>query len=216
MKKIISKRKQKNRKQNKGIVTIPFLLVLIIILFFTLSLFGLAMTFVHISVSQYMSYSTARKLFLADDSEGDQKEMSLRHYSRLRKQFFSSNAHTGKQGDWFSIEAPSLSGRRSFLGVLPGKYIPEFGLYKAPFYGVGFEFSSNITKFQIPGLVKEEKSVGFPALISSFLGKEPSKEDCIEHNQKILDFICDEYPCGDVGIGGLVGEIAIPHGDNGC
>ena len=93
---------QKNQTTNQhGMVTIPFLLVSMILIFLILSFLFLNMTLVHVSITQYMSYSTARKFFLAYDSQSDQQISATAHYKKLRDSFFSSNAYTGQSGDWF-------------------------------------------------------------------------------------------------------------------
>ena len=94
---------KKRKALNQGIITIPFLLVLIIILFFILSFLQLALVLTHVSVTQYMSYSTARKFSLSAQDLGVQQDNAVAQYRQLRDQFFKPQAYTGRSGEWFSI-----------------------------------------------------------------------------------------------------------------
>ena len=208
--KIKSKPKLKNRwKSKKGIITIPFLLVLVIVLFFILYFFGLAMTFAHISVTQYMSYSTARKFFVAGKSLGEQQNSAKNHYEKLRKQFFKDGAHQGQPGDWFHI--PTALDIGDNLGD-PGGYSnsnPE--RFESMFYGVNLLFVSYFFKFKIPFLMEGSDSEA-KTRISSFLGREPSIEDCEWFNQERINKIQAAYS----SVSGLSIEDNGGRGDNGC
>lgn len=208
-------KKRKVKKCNKGIITIPFLLVLVIILFLTLSFLGLIMTFVHISVSQYMSYSTARRLLLSQEDIADQKNMAVAHYEKLRKEFFAPDAHTGRPGDWFSISktidpAHHVGLQSSF---------PDSNTYRKMFYGAGLNFSSIILKFQIPGLIKDDGPPIPPMRILSFLGREPSQGECeLKFNKKRGDKICQLAQDRGIPMSDCAKDLinASGKGDNGC
>ena len=197
---------------NKGMVTVPFLLVLVIILFFTLFLFGLAMTFVHVSVSQYMTYSTARKLALGGISEEDQRTEAGNHYTKLRNQFFASGAHTGKPGDWFHIdESLNTTQQTGSINHLDGT---DTHPRRKMFYGAGLDFTSKFTKFKIPGLVTAD-DIPTIARIISFLGREPSIGECDTDFNEERGKKIKQQP----GFSSLPGfdENAIKGvGDNGC
>lgn len=201
-------------KNDKGIITIPFLLVLIIILFFILSFFGLAMTFSHVSISQYMSYSTARRLALGGKEKERQIAQAIEHYETLRAKFFKPSAYTGAPGDWFEIP-PRLEDNNLEFSFERPLNITEENPYRRMFYGAGLGFVSHITKFRIPFLVEEQAFSGIPVAIVSFLGREPSVLECQdEFNKKRGDEIEDKYrglPDFDKGIINGTGE-----GDNGC
>ncbi len=202
-------------QSRRGFITIPFLLVLIIILFFILSFFGLAMTFAHISVTQYMSYSTARQLSLAGLNKDDQQTSAQTHYKRLRKKFFSQNAYTdqdGSSGGWFYI-APVIKPEN--LGVASQSPFPGGGdsqrLHQR-FYGAAIVFQSHFFKFKIPGLAKEDISPPKKAYIMSFLGREPSEEECKDFNADRAEKI-KKIPAFS-NLDGF--QVKTGEGDNGC
>lgn len=177
-------------KNNKGIITVSFLLVLIIILFFILSFFGLAMTFAHVSVSQYMSYSTARKYSLAGKGQDEQRQEAQEYYQNLRSLFFKPTAYAGDSGDWFIIPT---SLETDNIGDMPNHF-PDDGLGdRYLFHGAGFQFDTFVLEFQIPFLI-ENKSPSIPYGIFSFLGREPSDSECSEEfNKKRGDKIEERY-----------------------
>lgn len=203
-----------------GMVTIPFLLVLAIILFFILSFFGLAMTLAHVSITQYMSYSTARKLSLGGDTGAQQGQSAVDHYKELRDQFFNPNAHVGGPGQWFLIEkeihGTSKLGH-SRIGYLKG-YPDSHFMASSPhdprgmFYGAGVKFESNIVRLRIPFLIKGPASGSYRARIISFLGREPSKAECEDFNGKRGLEIKSDYST----LSGFDTSLFSSGGDNGC
>ena len=205
-------------KNNKGIVTIPFLLVLTIILFFILSFFGLTMTFAHISVSQYMAYSTSRKLFLSSTKVDQQRIAAINHYKNLRGQFFKPNAHTRTDsGGWFWIEEElPLQERTGYLKGYKDSGNPRGGgsaEVEGMFYGAGLQFYSRIVQFQIPFLIREQKSHG-SARVNSYLGREPSQLDCEKFNRARSQEI-EQFYSSLPGLNVVVNQ-GEGEGDNGC
>ena len=208
------KNKFLKKDRSKGMVTIPFLLVLTIMLFLILSLFALSMTLVHVSVSQYMTYSSARKLFLGGMSMEDQKDQAMDHYPQLRNQFFPPGQWSGGD-DWFSIPETLKNDEiaSAYQRYISYEQHPE----KDMFYGVGIRFSSKVMTFQIPGLVKSANSGPFKANVHSYLGREPSKNECeVEFNEKRGTHICRIFSSNLIP---NCDELLINHtgeGDNGC
>lgn len=212
-----SKPKNKSHiKNQKGIVTIPFLLVLAIILFFIFSFFGLAMTFAHVSIAQYMSYSTARKLSLAGQSMGEQKSVAVDHYRKLRGQFFNTDAHIGSD-DWFFIEGSlDIETRTGYTkGYLDSHFRGgEADDKRGMFYGAGLQFKSDISQFKIPFLMKgNDSSLGVVRIIS-YLARAPSKAECENFNEQRGNAIKAIYS----NLEGIDSSSLAEHreGDNGC
>ena len=210
-------KKSATARNNQGMITMPFLVVLCIVLFFVFSLFGLAMTFVHISVSQYLSYSTARKLSLGGITQADQKDQAVQHYATLRGRFFSPQAHQGGT-DWFLIDSQLDANKNLGFTGAAGRYTDSHP-YRNMFYGAGLNFSSNRLVFKIPFLVKGATPSGLsnPARVLSFLGREPSQTECEDqfNKDKVKTHICSAYslpsPC-EVS----KQENLRKKGDNGC
>lgn len=198
-------------KNNRGMVTIPFLLVLIIILFFILSFFGLAMSFAHISVVQYMSYSSARNYSLGGISHSDQENETKIHYKNLRKTFFDPTAHTGAPGDWMSIDSKLQRGVRNSFGD-PGGF-PNWNSNPARytmFYGVSILFVTNIVLLGIPFLSNRRHTTGQRIRVSSFLGRQASQEECRSLNGRRANAIFQKYNLNPRNVSLIGGE------DNAC
>lgn len=204
-------RKKKSQiKNQRGMVTIPFLLVSMILIFFILSFLFLNMTLVHISVTQYMSYSTARRLALAGESSAAQVQSAINHYQELRAEFFSPNAYIGRPGDWFEIK-PVIEDKD--IGTQYDRY-PEFeNDDRKRFYGITLLFKTFVLKLKIPFL-SEGADRSLSAGVSSFLGREPSQEECetfIEKKHEELAKRCSNNYCPNIKP-----PDPLPKPDNGC
>ena len=210
----------KQKKNNKGIITLPFLLVLVIILFFSLSFLMLSMTLTHVTITQYMTYSSARKLSLAGISQSEQVSVAKIHYEKLRAQFFNPSAYTGT-GDWFLID-PNIDDQRIEYAVQ--SYYDNAGAEKnltrqSSFYGVTASFTPQALNLKIPFLMEDGSGkINQTIAISSFLGREPSKEECNEFHKArrgVIKGRCDNG-CPHIE------EPILPEvtngslGDNGC
>ena len=202
--------KKKQKKNNRGIITIPFLLVLVIVLFFTLSFLMLAMTLSHVTVTQYMAYSSARKLSLAGLNKNTQLDTAIDHYQILRERFFKPTAYTGQTGDWFYIQEGLVDTEQQYS--IQGDY-PESTAQKR-FYGVNTRFQALALNLKIPFIIENDNAqINEPVRISSFLGREPSQKECKDFHEKKaqkIQALCNNTDCPNIT------EPVISKGDNGC
>lgn len=205
-------KKQKFKAREAGMVTIPFLLVSMILIFLILSFLFLNMTLAHVSITQYMSYSTARKLFLADETEADQQKAAQDHYSQLRTQFFNPSAHTGNTGDWFEIP---LELEDKNTGTQYSNYPERGNNDRKRFYGVIVQFTTHILRLKVPFLSEgNEKALG--GGIGSFLGREPSMGECYAFMEKKYESLakrCNKSDCPNIQ---KPRGVDAYKGDNGC
>ena len=201
---------KKQKKNNQGIITIPFLLVLVIVLFFTLSFLMLAMTLAHVTVTQYMTYSSARKFSLAGESPSIQLDGAVLHYETLRGRFFKPDAHTGKTGDWFFIQEKLVDTEQQYS--IQGDY-PE-STPKKRFYGINTRFQTLALNLKIPFLIKNDSDqINEPVRVSSFLRREPSQAECKDFHKDKREKIKDKCsPANCLHIK----EPEEFEGDNGC
>lgn len=189
--------RQKNHR--KGIVTIPFLIAFVIVMFLILSFFRLTLTLTYASVVQYISYSSARRLSLGDMDKNTQISKGEEKYSQLSSELL-------KQSAWFDVPASPQTGFNT-------DYV-ESGLeYRNLFYGTFVPFTSNLISFRIP-LLTEDGDQGLTTTIGSYLGRDPSKEDCKNFNEE-----------KNYHIRALLDSYGVPHNfsdadnvdsDNGC
>lgn len=180
-------------KHQKGVITLQFLIVLILVLFFIISFFGLSMTLIHGSVVQYLTYSTARKLSLGaiNVSEGQAYESARAHYSQLRGKLFRRGQFT-QDTHWFQFPADLDVNRNLGFNDTYSDHS-----YRQMFYGVQVSFYSSRTNFKIPFLTDANQGE-LSTVIASYLGREPSTKECETFNREREQKICDLYPCGQV------------------
>ena len=204
---------QKRKALNQGIITIPFLLVLIIILFFILSFLQLALVLTHVSVTQYMSYSTARKFSLSAQDKEVQQDNAIAQYKQLRDQFFQPQAYTGRSGEWFFITKGIH--KDDNLGKLRDQTIyTETNTIRKRFYGVNLHFITFILKLRIPFLIDDDRGGGVQVRVSSFLGRESSQDECNKFHEARAEKIKEECPsCQNIKTPLLSNS---KGGDNGC
>ena len=191
-----------------GMVTIPFLFVSAILLYLILSFFFLNMTFVHISVTQYLSYSTARKLALGNESHEKQVEVAQDHYKKLRERFFSK-AYTKQDSGWFFITEEVKDNERGGISTV----YPQSNTKRERFYGIHLSFLNFVLKLKIPFLSQGSDTLDLEARVSSFLGREPSKGECQTFMQKKSEELqkrCVSSKCPNI----KPTEVGGP--DNGC
>ena len=149
--------KKEYLKNEKGIITISFLFVLILSLAFLLSFFGLCLTLATGSITQYLTYSTARKLSLSDISFSEQESQAQEQYQILRSKIFNN------PGTWFNIPDQAELGMNQ-------EYEDDPQARRQMFYGAWVLFSSTLSNFQIPFL-SDEKGGNLETIIGAYLGK---------------------------------------------
>ena len=122
----------------------PFLIAFVIVMFLLQSFLTLSQSLVYVSVAQYMSYSSARKLSLDHGETKLSASQARDKWASLKSRFF-------KGGTWFELSKPSL-GFHQERGY-------DINSASAPwkrdlFYGFYATFLSRVLNFQIPFLVK--------------------------------------------------------------
>ena len=178
-------------------MTIPFLIAFIIVMFLILSFFRLTLTLTYASVVQYITYSSARRLSLGDLDKATQEGKGGEKYSQLTSELLKKSA-------WFDVSGPQTDFNTEYT---------ESG-HRNLFYGVFVSFTSKLISFRIP-LLAEDGDQGLTTTIGSYLGREPSKEECDQFNREKNDHIItllDSYgvPHDSLAGNGNVGS------DNGC
>ncbi|MCY4513261.1 MAG: hypothetical protein OXB86_06200 [Bdellovibrionales bacterium] len=163
----------------KGLVTIPFLIAFVIVMFLILSFFRLTLTLTYANVLQYITYSSARKLSLGDTDESTQTGRGEGKYSQLTSDLINRSA-------WFDVPTSPQTG-----------FNPDYteSGYRNLFYGVFVPFTSNLISFRIP-LLAEEGDQGLTTTIGTYLGREPSQDECNQFNEEKknhIQIILDSY-----------------------
>ena len=199
------------KKSSQGFLTVQFMLALVFIMFFIVSFLGLALTLVHASLTQYLTYSSARKLALADETKFSQEDAGKNKYQIIRQGLFNTAFQSSASSDWFYISDAGIGPNPNYSSQessSPGARRLFFGSY--------VEFKSKITNFQVP-LWTDKTSGDLETSIGSYMGREPSREECMNFFQNSFLPIgtSDGYP--SVIGGQTVTPIQFANfNDNGC
>lgn len=166
----------------QGIITIQFLFVMVVCFVFILSFFGLTLTLFNGSAVQYLTYSSARKMLLAGQQKQEQITSSQSHYEILKKQMFNNKMDSS--GGWFNIS-------NSKWGFNPG-YQESDANYRKLFFGSYLTYNSQLANFKIPFLT-DEQGGELSTIIGSYLGREPSQQECRDFNNARQEKLCKLY-----------------------
>ena len=202
---------KKFKKSSQGFLTVQFMLALVFIMFFIVSFLGLALTLVHASLTQYLTYSSARKLALGGETKSSQKDAGKNKYTTIRQDLFNTAFQTSSGSDWFYISDAGIGPNPNYSNQEssdPGARRLFFGSY--------VEFKSNVTNFAVP-LWTDKTSGDLETSIGSYMGREPSREECKNffQNSTIPIGTSDGYP--SVIGGQTVTPIHFENfSDNGC
>ena len=152
--------------KKKGALSIDFLISIVGTVFLSLYFLITAFTFVLIETAQYISFASARQLFVSRQTFELQERAAKITYSTLLKNLLNNKT----QGSWMKLDEEINPGPHNDRG--------------SNFYGVSFTFKSEIFAMAIPFL--SEEGDDFKTTIGSYLGREPSQKEC-------EDFLNDRY-----------------------
>lgn len=177
---------KKFKKSERGVLTVQFMVVIVLVLFFVISFFGLTMTLVYSSLTQYLTYASARKLSLGGPNKDQQEIVGKLKYQTIRQGLFGSAFQPGGT-DWFGIP------NEAEVGFNTAYSDQESGMPGARrlFYGSFVLFQSNISNFTVPFLTDKDGG-DLNTTVGSYLGREPSKEEC-ENFLSTAPFPTSEY-----------------------
>lgn len=143
----------------KGSLSVDFIFSFVVTCFLAIYFLMTALTLSLVEVAQYISYATAREYFISHKDLNQHRVSAERTYNTLKEVFFHR-----VMKNWFEIKELHLGVSDSILSS------PSL------FLGAQFSFVSKILNFNVPFLKNAEED--FKAEISSYLGREPSQEEC--------------------------------------
>ena len=183
----------------RGSLTVQFLLGFSLIIFFIMLFTAMTATLALSEVTQYITFASARALFLSHENKFKQEEAAQEKYKELKdifKVFF--------QGTAFKIEDEGNLGLQTAY--------PSSNTSPYLFYGVWTFFKPKLLVVNTLWGGTEEPESYFDATIGSYLGREPTQENCDTFNQKRGQFIISNQPSSSYSFPNIT-----PIGsDNGC
>ena len=197
----------------RGSLTVQFLLGFVLILSFVMLFSAMTLTLAVSGVTQYMTYSASRVLFLSDGSKALQQDAARDKYNLLITNAHFSKFFTGANklfeiketgGDLMPGDGLGLNRQFSSSGQIP--YL---------FYGVWTKFIPRLLEMDAVWGSTEEDAAFFETAIGSYLGRESTIDECEEFFEKRWEFIAAEH--------GIIPSFKDPKGfygedsdDNGC
>ena len=181
-------------RNQRGILAFDFLFGIIIITGFFILVVMLNFTLSVVESMQYIAFSTSRTYYAADESEAKQREAAELKYNQLKEEGILKSL---LREAWFEVQPPNFN--------------PD--LKKG---GVRIDFTAKSLSFTLPfflGRTGDPNS--FRTNVNSYIGVEPSMEDCMEYNRGMKERILNLLPDYQVYSRGFASSPEV-IGDNGC
>lgn len=174
-------------RNERGIITVDFMFSMVLVLGMSALLFVLTFTLSVASITQYITFASARNYFAGHIDKTSQEERAVAKY----KELISNAAFKPLYANgWYKIDAEPNVGDHT-------KIITEFeqaadGVNK--FWGVGTSFTAVVLDFKIPfyGSTQPDSDgsgSGFKTYIGSYIGREPTTEECLQFTAARWDAI---------------------------
>lgn len=162
----------------RGLITVDFLFAIVLILGFASLLFVLSFTLTVASVTQYITFAAARNYVTAHLDQDTQEKRAVAKYKELiGNSVFKPLFANG----WFQVDAEPNVGDQT--KIIPGYVAATGGVNQ--FWGVGTRFVAKVLDFKIPFFGStapdsDGSGSGFKTYMGSYLGREPSADECIQ------------------------------------
>lgn len=165
-------------KNQAGFITVDFIFAIVLIMGFTVLLFIVSFSMTVASITQYITYAAARNYVVAHLDQATQEARAEAKYQELiHNKVFKPLYANG----WYLVDKKSNIGDHT--KIIPGYDQGSQGVNE--FWGVGTHFVATILDFKIPffGATAPDSDgsgAGFKTYMGSYLGREPSADECIK------------------------------------
>jgi hypothetical protein len=170
---------------NRGSMSMDFIFALVLVVGFTAIFGAMALTLSAVESIQYIAFSTSRVYNAAHLSQEKQNELAETKFAQLResqglKQFLNNN--------WFDLKLRVGNFSEEYQKVDPRDNLE----------GIVIDVTAKLLEIRIPffGQTTSEED-GFQARVTSFLGREPTSEECARFNSERWQVIQDLIPNAD-------------------
>jgi hypothetical protein len=200
-------------KSESGQMTLDFLYGATLIIGTGALICALTMGLTLIETIQYVSFSSARAYFAADQNPAAQEKAAKDQMQSLLKELpFLSGA---MRSEWIVVRP---RGAKNYKDYAQGKGADN--LRNNQFVGYQFEVELPLLSFSIPlfsSVMKPSGAEDVSVTISSFLMREPTTQECVQFNKGLYSGLLSKdngYGAAASSAGGVSGFVAI--NDNGC
>lgn len=165
-------------RNERGLITVDFLFSMVLILGFSALMFVLTFTLSMASVTQYLTFAAARNYGVAHVDRATQEARGAAKYQELVNHPVFKTLFTN---GWFKVDAQPSIGDHT-------KIVPEYASAAGAankFWGVGTSFTAAVMDFNIPFFGStapdgDGSGEGFKTYMGSYLGREPTTEECLQ------------------------------------
>lgn len=201
-------------RNEHGLITIDFLFSMVLILGFSALMFVLAFTLSMASVTQYITFASARNYAAGHVDQASQEDRAKAKFQELVNSDALKSLYTN---GWFKIDKEPNIGDHT-------KIIPEFQEATAgsnKFWGVGTHFTAAVLSFSVPffgSTAPDDDGSGgqFQTYLGSYLGREPTTDECLKLVGARWSAIRKLSVSGGSSYGTAGAEGYFPQTDNGC
>lgn len=176
-----------NSYKQKGVVTVDFLFAIVLVLGMGFLMFAFSFTLVVVELTQYVAFSTSRSYMAAQQTPADQvANAKIKYQSLVQNPILAPLYNNG----WYNVplDAPKIGKfARDGYNPPPGSQDGASPIYEVSqrniFWGIQIPFHPKVLNFAIPffGATAESDSEAaqiFTTNIQSFLGREPTSQEC--------------------------------------
>lgn len=198
-------------RNQKGNLSIDFLFSLTLILGLTAVIFAVSFALSMVEVTQYISFAVARNYYSGHVNEEAQKNLASAKYRQL-SQVKAFHFLFKKNSGWFVLTDPEEIA--SGIGDFRSEY-EEHSIGAndhSTFIGSRINFEAKILSFNVPYFGSSNtESKKNSANVQSFLGREPTSEECMQFQEQRFEQILNIY--SNAGVNPQEREL---YADNGC
>jgi hypothetical protein len=191
---------------DRGSITIDVVFGLTITTGIMMIIFAFAYALSVAEVVQYIAFATSRTYYAANQTEDMQRQLALQKFNNLKSPGGAKGIAGLLNKNWIILQ-PSVSDfRQDYENT-------------SQFIGARIQVNMLFLDFNTSVFGNTNSGSGFNAKINSFLGREPSSDECTQFFQQKWSHILNLKPQNATGaayntIGG--GSDNLPLDDNGC
>ena len=175
--------------EQKGTLTLQFLFGFLIMIAFMVGFGAFTLVLTLSEVTQYITFSSSRQLFLSHQNVEVQRQMAQDKFENLKNHNVLKAFYGGPKP--FVGIAEKLE--EDNVGVHPEYKTQGDGNEVNFFYGVWTVFNAKILNLRLPflGDTSGDNPDFFSANIGSYIGREPSVEECQAQSKKRWEWILE-------------------------
>jgi hypothetical protein len=184
-------------------MTFDFIFALTLTLGFTALFAAFALTLSAVETLQYVAFASSRVYYGSHISQKEQRQLAELKFTQLRK---TPGIGVMINPAWFDLKLKVGDFSSEYNRTTP----------RDIFEGAYIDFSAKLLAFSIPffGSTTNDED-GFSARVTSFLGREPTSEECQNFNQQRVEALLKKIGNGELNTYADP-KAYVPIADNGC